>query len=156
MLAGFHFGVDDPLYHSQLFDIRAPHLALIRHPSNFRDSDYFFWLLPENNDGDFPPISSETSNGLGAFDVDFCDYMRGYWRDLLRRYKDARQDEQQLEEHRVDEDKRLVRDNPFLEVFVIRMKSLILRLPLPATYHEAAIVWCMAQRIMLEMEARLT
>ncbi|KAF9000023.1 hypothetical protein BDZ89DRAFT_1051082 [Hymenopellis radicata] len=127
MLQDHHFGYDDPLHNSQPFLICTTHLALIRHPANLSHSKQFLWLHPQNNLEDFTLVNkADPSNGLGCINM------------LKGRISDAR-----LNEAAEVARKKPVHEDFTIKDFEARLKYLIGRLTLPASYYEAAMIWCM-------------
>lgn len=49
-----------------------------------------------------------------------------------------------------------MKEDRFLMDVMPRLKSLMARIDLPASFDESVMVWCMMQRIILEVDARLT
>lgn len=149
MLRDYHFGADDPLFHPQPFDIRTPHLALIRHPSNISSAESMLWFIPLNEKGHFDPVAVDgPSSGLGMIHLPFLQVLKGIYQDVVKRY---RQEAQQTTSYQAS-----ITDDASTKDYLARLKFLFVRLGMPASYDESVVVWCLTQRVLLELEARLT
>ena len=151
MLNDFHFGEDDPIYHPQPFDSRIPHLAFIRHPSDFAEQYRMLWFLPSNCPEHFE-VPNASNPSLGRINHIFRDVLKGIFLQTKKRYSEARTAQKTVApvagEKGVEED-------VFITDYMSRLKGLFNRLDLLMSFDDAVHSWCFAQRLLLEYDARL-
>ena len=151
MLNDFHFGDNDPIYNPQPFDSRIPHLAFIRHPSNFEEQYHILWLLPSNRPEHFEtPSSSNTS--LRRINHTFREVLKAIFLQTKNRYSEARASQKAIPP--AADDRRLEED-VFVVDYMSRLKALFNRLDLLMSFDDAIHLWCFAQHLLLEYEARI-
>lgn len=147
MLRDYHFGLDDPLHHPQPFDSRVAHLALIPHPPQSHQQQVL-WVVP--SDAQFVALDRNSPlQSLGHLQLEWRQLLKGEYLKVKKRLGELRSTGPST----VGE--KNPADDSILKGYNSRVQSLLARLELPGSLNDSVMLWCLIQRTVLEMDARL-
>lgn len=132
----FHYGEHDPCLSPQPFDLRVPHLILLRFPGGGDNSTTIWWTVP--SELEFEPIDGHklSSEPLGFLPKHYVDTLKS------------------MSDSLVPSDAKSTTDSKVKE-YRSRIRYLFTRLSTPSTYPEALMVFRLIQRVCLELEAQI-
>lgn len=146
----FHYGEHDPLFMPQPFDESTPHLMCIWFPGS-GDNSIFWTLLTEDL---FEPIAGQalSSNPLGRLPSEQITQLHGAYENILLYVSSPAPVKAPFD---APTSAALTKD-PKVKEYSSRFRYLLNRLYSPSIFAKALMVWRISQRLLLELDARIT
>lgn len=142
-----HYGEHDPCLAPQPFDLSTAHLTVIRFPGSAPSTatpgdGYTTILWARPSETDFEPIAGQTlsENPVGLMSSNLIEQLEKEVEDIYRRLSSPRNPAA----------------DPKVKEYRARIRYLLARLRSPSVSSEANMIWSIAQRVALELDARIT